>query len=156
MKIQGKGLDKIIQVQLDKYQVELGILKNEPKKLPIYGQFKTYAGQQLLRAGKQTKGTLVDVAVDLDNRYKWLRRPFIEEKNKEVAQVVNDIVKAMNGKADRQRVLNGMQAIIRNPILRGDYGRNSPKTAQEKGFNKLLMATGQFFKAIKARYLKNV
>lgn len=152
MNIKGKGLDKIIQIQLDKYQVDLGILKDEPKKLPIYGKFKTFAGQRLLQQGKATKGSLVDVAIDLDNRFKWLRKPFAEPKNKEVAQVVNDIVKCMNGRADKQRVLNGMQAIIRNPILRGDYGKNSQKTAKEKGFNKLLMATGQFFKAIRAKY----
>lgn len=153
--IKGKGLDKIIQVELDKYQVELGILKNEPKKLPLYGQFKTYAGIRLLRDSKNTSGTLVDVAIDLDNRFKWLRKPFASQNNKEVVQVVNDIVKSMNGRADKQRVLNGMQAIIRNPILRGEYGQNSQKTAKEKGFNKLLMATGQFFKNIKARF-KNV
>lgn len=153
--IKGKGLDKIIQVELDKYQVELGILKNEPKKLPLYGQFKTYAGIKLLRDSNKTSGTLVDVAIDLDKRFKWLRKPFVSPNNKEVAQVVNDIVKSMNGRADKQRVLNGMQAIIRNPILRGEYGQNSQKTVQEKGFNKLLMATGQFFKNIKARF-KNV
>lgn len=153
--IKGKGLDKMIQVELDKYKVELGILKNEPKKLPLYGQFKTYAGIRLLRDSNKTSGTLVDVAIDLDKRFKWLRKPFASQNNKEVVQVVNDIVKSMNGRADKQRVLNGMQAIIRNPILRGEYGQNSQKTAQEKGFNKLLMATGQFFKNIKARF-KNV
>ena len=68
MNLKGQGLDKIIQVELDKYQVELGILKNEPKKLPLYGQFKTYAGQKLLRDSKKTSGTLADVAIDLDNK----------------------------------------------------------------------------------------
>lgn len=155
MNLKGQGLDKIIQVELDKYQVELGILKNEPKKLPLYGQFKTYAGQKLLRDSKKTSGTLADVAIDLDNRYKWLRKPFTSPNNKDVTKVVNDIVKSIQGQGDKQRVLNGMQAVIRNPILRGEYGTNSPRTANKKGFDKLLMATGQFFKAIKARF-KNV
>lgn len=154
--IKGKGLDKIIQVELDKYQVELGILKDEPKVVEAKrGNYKTYAGLTLLKETKKFEGRLVKVAIDLDKRYKWLRYPFLEQKNQDVVKVVNDIVRCMNGRADKQRVLNGMQAIVRNPILRNQHGYNTPPRAEEKGFNKLLMATGQFFKNIKARF-KNV
>ena len=60
----------------------------------------------------------------------------------------------MNQQGDKQRILNGMRAVVRNPILRGEYGKNSAKWAAVKGFNDLLMMTGQFFKAIEARFKK--
>jgi hypothetical protein len=49
---------------------------------------------------------------------------------------------------------NAIQAIVRNPILRGDYGRNNLFTQKVKGFNRLMIDTGQFFNNIKARVFK--
>ena len=98
--------------------------------------------------------TFGKLAAELDKEYKWLRRPFYSEKNKDVVKVVSDITKDLNGQGDKRRILNGCQAIFRNPILRGDYGRNSAKWKKQKGFDKLLMMTGQFFKAIKARFVR--
>ncbi len=156
MNLKGQGLDKIIQVELDKYKVELGVLEDKPKVVEAEkGNYKTYAGLKLLKETKKYNGRLVDVAVELDKKYKWLRYPFLVKNNQDVVKVVNDIVRCINGKADKQRVLNGMQAIVRNPILRNQHGMNTLARERQKGFNKLLMATGQFFKAIKAGF-KNV
>ena len=74
--------------------------------------------------------------------------------NKEVVMALNDIVKDMNGQDLHQRILNGFQAVVRNPILRGEYGKNTSPWARKKGFNQLLMMTGQFFKNVKARFKK--
>lgn len=49
-----------------------------------------------------------------------------------------------------KRVENLLQAIVRNPILKQEYGGNSAATADAKGFDRFLIATGQMFKAIKA------
>jgi hypothetical protein len=43
-----------------------------------------------------------------------------------------------------------LQAIVRNPILKGEYGRNSRLTQKIKGFNRYMIDTAQLFKNIKA------
>lgn len=166
--IEGQGLDKFISGQLDKYQFDVGILENKQhfapaRKLvgykngkPVYEKsWYNYAGIKLLKAGNRLDGTLFGIARELDDAFKWLRKPFALSTNKDLLAVINTIVDELNGKENKRRLINAIQAVVRNPILRGDYGRNSKKTAKEKGFNKLMMSTGQFFKNIKAR-LRNV
>jgi hypothetical protein len=156
MELQIKNLSKKLSYKLDKYEVEVGLLNDTIRKQPKFGEFKSYAGKILLREGKPSTGkTMVEVAESLDKRYKWLKDPFLRPENKEVVAVLNDIVRDMNGEDLQNRILNGFQAVVRNPILRGDYGINGTKWAKKKGFNTLLMMTGQFFKSVKARF-KNV
>lgn len=162
--VEGNNLFKIMQGKFGKYDFEVGILENKPHYAPERGtnlldkgalKWYSYAGLHLLKWGDNPDGTLYSVARDLDKAFKWLRRPFTSRKNADVLNVMNSIIADLNGKPNKQRIINGIQAIVRNPILRGDYGKNSPKTAKKKGFNKLMMATGQFFRNIKAR-LTNV
>lgn len=154
MELEIKNLLRKLAYKLDKYEVEVGILENSKRRKPIFGKFKSYAGKKLLREGKVSDVSMVEVAEQLDKKFKWLRNPFLSVNNKEIVAVLNDIVKDMNGKGQPQRILNGFQAVVRNPILRGDYGRNSTRWAREKGFSQLLMLTGQFFRNIKARFKK--
>lgn len=157
MELQIHNLAKKIAFKLDKYEVQVGLLENKVRNKPKFGQFKNYAGKTLLREGGVSKGaSMVEVAEYLDKNYKWLRKPFLLKNNKEVVAVINDIVKDMNGQDLKQRILNGFQAVVRNPILRGEYGFHSAKWAKKKGFNQLLMMTGQFFKNIKSRFKNNV
>lgn len=155
MELEIKGLSKKMQYQLGKYETEVGLLSDTARKEPKYGAFKQYAGKTLLQIShKKSTVTNVQVAEKLDKQYKWLASPFLNPNNKEVVDVVNEIVADMNQQGDKQRILNGMRAVVRNPILRGEYGKNSAKWAAVKGFNDLLMMTGQFFKAIEARFKK--
>ena len=154
MQIEGRNFAETIQVELDKYTIDVGILQDKPAYAPIEGKYKTYAGQRLAATGRKVTGSLADVARQLDKRFHWLERPWRIEQNQDVIQVVNDIVESINmNHAGKQRVLNGVQAVIRNPILGDYYGRNSARWASIKGFNKLLMYTGQFFQNIKAKYV---
>lgn len=154
LKIEGDRFAEVIQVELDKYEVEVGILADKPIYEPIQGKYKSYAGLRLAAVGRKISGSLVDIAHQLNKRFHWLERPWRLEENQDVQQVVNDIIESINmNNSGKQRVLNGMQAIIRNPILGDYYGKNSARWAKIKGFNKLLMYTGQFFQNIKARYV---
>lgn len=56
--------------------------------------------------------------------------------------------------ADINRLENASKSLIKNPILRGDLGENSPKWAAKKGFSHYGIATGTFFKNIEAAYKK--
>lgn len=154
LKIEGNDFARVVQVELDKYRMEVGILEDEPKRSAVAGRFKTYAGQQLAVTGKKTDESLVDVAERLDKQFHWLERPFRIPQNQDVQQVVADIAQSINmNHTGKRRVLNGVQAIIRNPILANYYGGNSARTVKIKGFDKLLMWTGQFFQNIRARYV---
>lgn len=157
MELEIKNLSKKLTFKLEKYEVQVGLLEDKKRKKPLFRKFKNYAGKRLLREGGVSKGaSLVKVAEYLDKQFKWLRKPFLLKNNKEVVIVLNDIVKDMNGRGDKQRILNGFQAVVRNPILRGEYGRNNARWAKIKGFDDALMMTGQFFKNIKARFKNNV
>lgn len=158
--IESQGLDKFIQGKLDKYKFKVGILENKQhyaplrqgttgkKGLPI---LYNYAGLFLYKHGKKPDGTLWGIAKKLDAAYKWLRKPFLLRKNQDLISVINFMIDDMNGRESKQRMVNAIQAVVRNPILRGDYGRNSRDWAKKKGFNKLMFMTGQFFKNIQAR-----
>ena len=155
MELKIKNLSKKLNFKLAKYEVQVGLLEDKKRKKPKFNEFKNYAGKKLLREGGFSKGaSMVEVAEYLDRKYKWLRKPFLIINNKEVVLVLNDIVKDMNGQDLKQRILNGFQAVVRNPILRGEYGKNTSPWAKKKGFNQLLMMTGQFFKNVKARFKK--
>lgn len=156
----------MIAGEIGKFKFQVGILENKQhyapmKRLigtnngkPVYAKsWYNYAGIKLLRQGSKVDGTLFGVAREMDAAYKWLRKPFELRKNTDLLLVINYIVDNLNGRNVRQQILNALQAVVRNPILRGDYGRNSQKTAKYKGFNKLMMSTGQLFKNIKARFL---
>lgn len=157
MELKIKNLSKKITYKVGKYQVQVGILTDARRKKPLFGKFKNYAGKRLLREGGVSNGaTMAEVAKYMDKKFKWLRKPWLKESNKEVVTVIDDIVKCMNGKGDKQRILNGCQAVVRNPILRGEYGKIKAVTARRKGFDDALLMTGQLFKNIKARFKNNV
>ena len=96
MKIEGNDFARVVQVELDKYRMEVGILEDEPKRSAVAGRFKTYAGQQLAVTGKKTDESLVDVAERLDKQFHWLERPFRIPQNQDVQQVVADIAQSIN------------------------------------------------------------
>ena len=140
--------------ELLNYKFEVGIINNEPKKLRKKGATKNFAGLRVSATGKiAPKVSLAEVAKYNDNRYGWLKKPFKIAGNKEVLAVVKEIALQTFSKksADNRRLENAVQAVVRNPILRGDYGNNAPATVKQKGFDKLGIDTAQFFKAIKAK-----
>lgn len=155
MKILGaKNITKKIQKEIGNYNFEVGILQNEPKKLGKKNSTKNFAGLTISATGKvSTKVSLVEVAKYNDQKFGWLKKPFKEKNNREVLAVVKEISSQVFGKKslDNRRLENAVQAVIRNPILRGDYGDNAPATIKFKGFNKLGVHTAQLFKAIKAK-----
>lgn len=157
MKIKGaKQITKKIAKEIGNYNFEVGILQNAPKKLPKKGATKSFAGLQIAGVGKSSpRVSLAEVAEYTDNNFGWLKKPFAKTENKDVLKVVNEIASQIFGKKslDNKRLENAVQAVIRNPILRGDYGSNAPRTIKQKGFDKLGIWTGQMFKATKAKRL---
>jgi hypothetical protein len=152
------NITKKMKKDIGKYSFEVGILENAPKKMRKKGASKSFAGMKVSATGKtSSKTSLGKVAGYLDKKFKWLKKPFqkTNTKNKEIMRLVNEIANQVFGKksVDNKRLENAVQAVIRNPILRGDYGSNATSTIKAKGFDKLGIDTAQLFKSIKAKRL---
>lgn len=158
-----------INARLSQYNCRVGILQNKLHYRPLQSthqqkfqgkwvNFKhnwvpyNYAGLRLWRQGNKQDGTLYSVAKNLNNYIDWLQRPFRLSSNREVLSVIQLVIDGLNGVEVKQRILNAVQAVVRNPLLRSEYGKNSEKWAKYKMFNKLGFFTGQFFKNIKAEF----
>lgn len=120
---------------------------------------KSFHGLQARKVTSIVDGATQEIGAELEAEYKWLRNPFEDgnEKQKEIQDFAkNYIAEVQKEKPSENRMVNLVQAIVRNPILRRDYGNNSLKTQMIKGFDSPMIDTGQFFNSIKARVIKNV
>lgn len=150
-----------LQKTINTYNIQVGVFDNVPRKKAVSGKnakIGTLAGGAIRKSRLANVPTMSgDVAAKLQQKFHWLDRPFRSSNNqsKEILAFTKYFMTTIAyGKKDissLKRIANLMQAIVRNPILRGDYGRNSPGYAKLKGFNRLLFDTGQFFKSIKAK-----
>lgn len=144
-----------------KYQFEVGILDDAPYKKPKIGErgkkgqdvITQYAGGDVRKKSRANSSmTIAEVAKENRERLgvNFWTKPF-EQKSSDIIKFSNEFFKVVFGYGSKKRAENLLQAIVRNPILRGEYGENSPLTQKIKGFNRPLIDTAQMFKAIKAR-----
>lgn len=145
----------------EKYSFDVGILEDGPHKAALDKSqgLKSYAGGPARKTSRQATSTLSQVSERLrkSTGINFYTKPFKSKKNKDILRFVDSFMKVCLGRSQPKRAENLLQAIIRNPILRGDYGRNSKATAQIKGFNRFMIDTAQVFKAIRAKVrVKNV
>lgn len=157
-----KPLDVTLKGYVDPYSFQVGVLKDGPHKL-AGNKARSYAGLRVMntlnRDGKngQKPSTLNEVAHSARVRtgINFLVKPF-KNKNDDAVKMMGAIVKLMfgdNKSAMIKRVENLVQAVVRNPILRADYGRNRfPRWNKELGGKRKpkLIATSQLFRAITA------
>ena len=69
-----KPLWKNIQFRLSKYEMEAGILEDVKRKKPLFGQFKTYAGQTVLKTGRMADKTKPFAIWTYSNRHRSCRK----------------------------------------------------------------------------------
>lgn len=155
------GFAKRLKKKVESFQFEVGVIEDKPHfqavDTPVVGPaqpLKTYAGgparkQTRTPSGLTTGQVLVEnmkrLGVDL------LRAPFLKNNNADIQKFTKAFLRTAFAKDSPKRVENLLQAVVRNPILRQDYGPNRSGTADGKGFNRHLIDTAQMFKAIKAR-----
>ena len=161
----GKSWGRRLQGHIEKYEFEVGVLKDKVHMDPVdqgifeTPQLKRYAGGPIRRTSRQPgEKTTGQILVDNMKRLNinLLQRPF-KERSSEIIKFTEAFLKMVTGgQASIKRLENLLQAIVRNPILRQEYGRNSKVAADNKGFNRHLFDTGQMFKAIKARVIRRV
>lgn len=156
----GKSWGKKLQARIERYEFEVGVLDDKAHMDPVVTgrletpDLKSYAGGPVRRTSRQ-QGELTVGQVLVENMQRLniniLQRPF-QERNSDILKFTTEFLKYVtSGKASLRRLENLLQAIVRNPILKQEYGHNKPGTADAKGFDRHLFDTGQMFKAIRAR-----
>lgn len=127
-----------------------------PKDAPLGKpqETKSYAGGPVrktsrVRSGKSISEIFIDMQKRLGINLLW--KPFEDETTELNRFVKAFLMQATGGVRKLKRVENLLQAVVRNPILRLEYGSNKASTADNKGFDRLNFDTGQTFKAIKAK-----
>lgn len=156
MKIElSKTFAKKLSRRIEKYEFEVGILNDKTRYLPT-DDIRQYAGGDVLKQSRQKSNiTNADVLVGNMKRLNidLLLRPF-QETSSEIVRFTKEFLRMATGsKVSTKRIENLLQAVVRNPILRKEYGDNTASTADLKGFNRHLFQTGQMFKSISARLI---
>lgn len=159
LKLDGRFL-KELKKRIERYEFEVGVLEDKPYREPeqaAFGQtppLTNYAGGQIRKATRKPSGkTVGEVLIANMKRLNinLLLRPF-QEESAEINKFTTAFLKmAVIKNIGIKRVENLLQAVVRNPILKEEYGRNKAATADAKGFSRHLFDTGQMFKAIRAR-----
>lgn len=156
----GKSFTSKLAGRFGKYNFEVGVLQDGPYKKPRRGErgkkgqdvLSTYAGGPIRKKSRQTSGqTISDVSKANRERLgvNYLSAPF-QKKSSDIIKFTNEFFKLVFGRSEKRRAENLLQAVVRNPILRGEYGDNSPLTQRIKGFNRGMIDTAQLFKSILA------
>ncbi len=137
----------------EKYNFLVGVLQDREHYLPEAG-LKSYAGGPVRKTSGQPSGKSVsEVSHDLRARIgiNFYIKPFSSTKNKDILNFAKSFFDLCAGRTQAKRAENYLQAIVRNPILRGDYGKNTQATAKIKGFNRFMIDTAQLFRNITAK-----
>lgn len=152
---------KHVKGMFGKYKFEVGVLEDKSHKSAKKGArglkgkdvISNYAGGPIRRTSSRDSGlTISDVSKENRERlgFNYLTQPF-KNKSSDIIKFSNEFFKLIFGRSQKKRAENLLQAIVRNPMLRGDYGPNSALTQKIKGFDRAMIDTAQLFKAIKAK-----
>lgn len=145
--------------RIDRFYFDVGVLENKPHKVALSQKkgFKSLAGGPARKIGRKSSGlSIADVSERLrkETGINFYTKPWKAKANQDLLKFIRSFMRMITqgGKLqEKKRLENALQAVVRNPITRGDYGRNSDVTAKIKGFNRLMVDTGQLFRAIVAR-----
>lgn len=160
----GKEWSKKLEARINGFEFQVGVLEDkphyEPIETPLFGQpqTKTYAGGPA-RLQSRVVGDLTTGEVLVENMKRLninlLQRPF-RERSSEILKFTDAFLKLVlkRPSISIKRVENLLQAVVRNPILKQEYGGNSSATADSKGFDRHLIDTSQMFRAIIAKVTK--
>lgn len=158
-----KSFQKKLRGRIEKYEFEVGVLEDKPHRDPIetklFGEpdLGSYAGGPVRKASRKS-GELSNAEVLVANMERMniniLARPF-QEQSSDIIKFTKVFMQTIfKPGTPKKRLENLLQAIVRNPILKQEYGGNSSATADNKGFDRKLIDTGQMFKSILARAVR--
>jgi len=151
LKLDGR-FKKQARLRYDKYTLEVGVLENKAYRRPLSKSkgLGELAGGPVRRKSLVLRGTIADVSEAMRKRTDFYRKPF-KKKSRERQRFTEAFFKMVEGRLSKGRVATLLRAVVRTPILKGDYGRNASATVRTKGFQRFMFDTGQLFRNILAR-----
>lgn len=141
--------------KVEAYEAIAGIKQTPRREAAVPRMVGTFAGGSVRKTQPSRSGTTpTQVAAYVMNfAGNIFTVPFQMGTNADILKFSHAYIKELLGSkgasiTNNRRVKNLMQAIIRNPILRGDYKMHKQGTKAKKGFERSLIDTGQFFRSI--------
>ena len=154
MEFETNGWAQQLNKEYAQFEFHTGITEDKAEPLPKYGELKQFHGGPALKKGKKSEVMVSEVAKKFDEIYNWLIGAWSgrgnNSNNFDVLKVLYEYSRFLGKPGNENRLRNTVQSVVRNPILRGDYGDNSEEATKKKGFNRFMIATGTFFDNIKA------
>jgi hypothetical protein len=138
------------------YQFEVGILQDKIHKLAqSKGKgLRQFKGGPARKIGSENSSVSMSEVSRFNTAKKnYLVAPF-HKRSSDLKSLVDEFFKFCSGRSSSDKVIKCLQAVVLNPIIRGDYGHNKQSTIRTKGFDRYLIDTGQLFSNIKARVWK--
>lgn len=148
-----RRLIRSVRARLEKYELFVGV-DDGAHYAPRYPrQIGTLKGGDIRKASTKVSGNVKDVSKAMSDRTDFYRKPFRRKRSADYKKLLAAFVDIWSRKTKSySRVETAGRALIRNPILRGAYGKaNTPVTAKIKGFSRFMFDTGRLFKSIKAK-----
>lgn len=145
---------KRLQGRYDRFDFQVGVLENKAYKAPRpksagHGSME---GGPVRKKSYRTRGTVADVSEAVRKRVDFYRIPVRKKKSREIRKFLDAFGALASGVTKGYgSVEAALRAVIRLPILRGDYGKNAASTVKAKGFNRFMIDTGQLYRAIVAK-----
>ena len=156
------GFKERVQARFERFDMRVGVLSDGPHKEPrerlpgalnFSSNLGTFAGGRVRKTSRTSSITISEVSKANRERlgFNYLREPF-KNRSATIIKFSEAFFKMASGRAASmsKRCENLLQAIVRNPILRGEYGKQTPSSTRSKGFYRPMIDTAQLFKAIKA------
>lgn len=156
-----KRFQKKVQGMFGKYQFQVGVLEDGPHREARRGArglggtdvIGSYAGGPVRKKSRKDSGLSI-AEVSRENRerlgFNYLTAPFAK-KSSDIVKFSRSFFDLIFGRSQKKRAENLLQAIVRNPILRGEYGPQGELTSKIKGFDRPMIDTAQLFKKITAK-----
>jgi hypothetical protein len=152
-KLTGKNIcDDIL---LDMGIAEVGIFESKQIKIAKNkkaGLKNVGSSKARLISNKQSDQTTADNLERLENKYKLLSKP-LDSSSSDYNQFMDAWINLAcdNTPANLNKAKNSLKATIIKPVLNSAYGFNTTDTVKRKGFNKLMIDTGQTLKALEVK-----
>lgn len=105
-----------------------------------------------------TRGMVSEIANYMRKKHgiPYLTQPFRNDKSKEMKALKRELLNLITRKSKSySKVQTALRAVIRNPFLKRQYGRNSRSAIRNKTFDRLGIDTGQVFQALDGKVRVN-
>lgn len=144
---------KRMGARFSQYEFEVGVLRNvrHRSELPRSRGLKSFMGGPALKtSNKYDRETVAEISSSFQAKDQYLTKP-LKKNTAEIQRFKEEAVKLSLGRSKIKRVQDALAMVIVKPILERRYRQNGLRRTLEKGFNRYMIATGQFVRNIKAR-----